>query len=339
MAEIVAVDPLNPDPNIILKAAGILQSGGLVAFPTETVYGLGADATNPEAIRRIYAAKGRPPTNPLIIHCESVDRVRRQCVTQWPETAVSLAQAFWPGPLTLILPKTNQIPEIATAGLAFVGVRIPETPVARALIAAADRPIAAPSANRSNRISPTLAEHVADDLGDRIAMILDAGPCRAGLESTVLDLTTDPPAILRPGPITAAEIARVIGLNVASHDLYLSEKLAHAAPGQSRVHYAPAKPLELWLERQPEIAEAELQDTALLIFGAGMGRRAFFAPEVLILKKVENSTEAERSLYATLRAWDADPRVKRIVVVMNEVGPFWAATRNRLSRAARVIHR
>lgn len=339
MAEIVAVNPMNPDSNIILKAAGILKSGGLVAFPTETVYGLAADATNPDAIRRIYEAKGRPPTNPLIVHCESVDRIRKQCVTQWPESAEVLARAFWPGPLTLILPKSDQIPEISTAGLAFVGVRIPETPVARALITAVDRPLAAPSANRSNRISPTMAEHVAADLGDRIAMIIDAGPCRAGVESTVLDLTTDPPAILRPGPITAAEISQVIGQEVVSHDHYLSDNVAAIAPGQSRVHYAPSKPLELWIKCKPEIEQAMLQDNAILILGADAAGAELPDSPSLILKKVDNPTEAERSLYATLRAWDADPRVKRIVVVMNEIGPAWAATLNRLMRASRVVHR
>lgn len=338
MAEIYAVDAQHPDTEVIRKAARILRSGGLVAFPTETVYGLGADATNPEAIRRIYEAKGRPPTNPLIIHCESVEQIRRDCVTDWPDDAQKLAEAFWPGPLTLILPKSPQIPDLATAGLKFVGVRIPEPPVARALIAAAGRPIAAPSANRSNRISPTLAQHVADDLGGRIEMILDAGPCRAGVESTVLDLSGASPRILRPGPITARQIALVLGQPVQSTEEFISHEVAHSAPGQSRVHYAPTKRLELWLGRFPELSPSDMAETALLVLGKTAGQVVDPGAKFKITKVISRSAEAENQLYATLHEWDREPMVRQIMVVVLNLSPEWSAVMNRLTRAAAVVH-
>ena len=338
MAEIYAVDALLPDAEVIRKAARILRSGGLVAFPTETVYGLGADATNPAAIQRIYQAKGRPPTNPLIVHCDTVERIQRDCVTAWPDEAQKLADAFWPGPLTLILPKSSHIPEIATAGLACVGVRIPEPPVARALIAQAGCPVAAPSANRSNRISPTLARHVADDLGDRVEMIIDAGPCRAGVESTVLDLSGQSPKVLRPGPITAEQIAAVLGRPVQSAEGIVSDDVAHTSPGQSRVHYAPAKPLELWLGRFPAGDVIDAAETAVMVLGPAARRHAFENAQPVVFKEIRTATEAQNQLYAMLHAWDRDPAIKRIVVVLLAQSPEWHAVMNRLTRAARTVH-
>lgn len=336
-ADLIAVDHSNPDPNIISKAARIITTGGLVAFPTETVYGLGADATNPDSIRRIYAAKGRPTTNPLIVHCESVDRIR-SCLADWPTQAQILAEAFWPGPLTLILPKSPLIPEIATAGLPHVGVRIPQSHVACALIAASDRPIAAPSANRSNRISPTLAEHVAADLGDRIEMILDAGPCRAGVESTVLDLTRAIPTILRPGPIKAAQISEILGLLVLSLDETLGEDHAHTSPGQSRVHYAPSKPLTLWLNRAPGPEAMGDKKTAVFILGDSVSQSDGAILDLTDRVYIQNSIEAERDLYARLHRWDQDPEIIEIHVVMRSRSNDWVAVINRLSRAAIAIY-
>ncbi len=241
-ATIRSIDPVSPDEPTLREAAGILRAGGLVAFATETVYGLGADATNPAAVARIFEAKGRPATNPLIVHVPHRILARR-CVADWPEHAEILAKRFWPGPLTLVLPRSELIPDIVTAGHQTVGVRVPQTTVARRLIARARCPIAAPSANRSSGISPTLARHVAADLGDRVDLILDSGQTTVGLESTVLDLTTREPRILRPGPITAEAMEHVLG------GVRVREAIGNSAapdrpltsPGQMAVHYAPAR--------------------------------------------------------------------------------------------------
>jgi L-threonylcarbamoyladenylate synthase len=337
MAAIEAVDPQNPAPSIIRRAAGILKTGGLVAFPTETVYGLGADATNPAAVARIFAAKGRPATNPLIVHCESVERIQRDCVSQWPAAAEMLAKAFWPGPLTLILPKSAKIPDLATAGLPCVGVRIPRNQVALALITAADCPIAAPSANRSNRLSPTLAEHVARDLGDRIEMIIDGGASISGLESTVVDLTGPSPVILRPGPITADEIALVLQLPVEMKSKRvelksgdLENEPGQAAPGQSVVHYAPKKPLTFWLTRMPDTIELKPL-TALLWLGNAPNSMQF-SDHALQITDVK---QAEARLYAILHQWDQDDCVEEISVVLGDrAGQDYSAMIDRLSRAA-----
>lgn len=334
MAEISAVDLLNPDPHIILRAAGVLKSGGLVAFPTETVYGLGADATNPDAIGKIFAAKGRPPTNPLIVHCESIERIRRQCVSQWPESAVTLARHFWPGPLTLILAKSRDIPDIATAGLDFVGVRIPESAVALALITAADRPIAAPSANRSNRLSPTRAEHVARDLGDRIDIILDAGACRAGVESTVLDLSGPTPVILRPGPITAAQIAQVLNIEVFAKTQNAAGDAPLAAPGQLAIHYAPRKPLTFWLKTKP--TQAFFQPGHVLMW---LGQRHVDVVSAVTDEVRFGDVKASESmLYYQLHKWDLDESIREIHVVFEPTASEdWSAVVDRISRAAREI--
>ncbi len=327
MAQIIAIDPNAPDPDIIRQAAAILRSGGLVAFPTETVYGLGADATNSEAVRKIFEAKGRPQTNPLIVHCESVDRIRRECVTAWPDDARKLAEAFWPGPFTMILPKSDRIPRETTAGMAFVGVRIPANAVARALIAAADRPIAAPSANRSNQLSPTRAEHVANDLGDRIGLILDAGPCSAGVESTVLDISGSVPIVLRPGPIRAEEISAVLDKPVHSSDDVISEERARVAPGQSRLHYSPRKPLRI-------VPYGEIDDNpsvACLVLGETAGTGDSLTRIVL-----NDAPMAERRLYDILHQWDREPSIRsiRVVFAPGTDSPAWAAVRDRLRRAA-----
>ena len=191
----------------------MLRRGGLVAFATETVYGLGADATDPAAVTRIFEAKGRPDANPLIVHADGPD-MARSCVANWPDEARLLAEACWPGPLTLVLPRSARIPDVVTAGLETVGVRVPDTRVARSLIARAGRPVAAPSANRSTGISPTLARHVLKDLDGRIDLILDSGPTALGLESTVLDLSRDSPRLLRPGPFSREFLAETLGKDV-----------------------------------------------------------------------------------------------------------------------------
>lgn len=241
MTRVVAVDPDRPDPLILDQAAAIIRSGGLVAFGTETVYGLGADATDPAAVARIFAAKGRPPTNPLIVHVADEDEVH-DLVAVWRSPAGRLAKHFWPGPLTLILPRLPSIPDIVTAGQGTVGVRVPASLVARELIRRAGVPVAAPSANRSNRISPTTAAHVLKDLDGAVDLILDSGPCTVGIESTVLDISGDVPTILRPGEVTEDQIAAIIMRPVAHFTGSVGDGQVAFSPGQLAFHYAPKTP-------------------------------------------------------------------------------------------------
>jgi len=223
----------------IQTAAELLRAGHLVAFPTETVYGLGADATNPIAVAKIFEAKQRPTFDPLIVHVAEVSEVER-LVRRFPEIARRLAAEFWPGPLTLVLPKRDVIPDLVTAGLPGVAIRIPRHPVAIELLKAAGCPVAAPSANPFGSISPTTAQHVADGLGDKVNCIIDGGPCAVGLESTVLSLMHDRPLLLRHGGREVEEIERIIGpieIAVANAD---QEDAAQPAPGMLSRHYAPA---------------------------------------------------------------------------------------------------
>jgi L-threonylcarbamoyladenylate synthase len=231
---VIATDPA------LLRAAAILRSGGLVAFPTETVYGLGANALDPAALEKIFAAKQRPHWDPVIVHVASEAEARQQTLA-WPPAASLLAAAFWPGPLTMLLPRAARIPDLCTAGREKVGLRMPSHPVALALIRAAGVPIAAPSANRFGHTSPTSAAHVLADLDGRIDAILDAGSCSVGLESTVLDPTTDPPIIYRPGGVTPEQIRRILG-SVAVAERKISNELppeSLESPGLGIRHYAP----------------------------------------------------------------------------------------------------
>ncbi|MZP30756.1 threonylcarbamoyl-AMP synthase [Heliobacterium undosum] len=287
------VEPQQVSPEGLREAAACLQTGGLVAFPTETVYGLGADALNDKAVAGIFTAKGRPSDNPLIVHIADIDEVARLAV-DFPERARRLAERFWPGPLTLVLPASQQVPPVVTAGLATVAVRMPSHPVARALIREAGTPVAAPSANRSGRPSPTLAAHVCEDLWGRIDGIVDGGACDFGLESTVVDATGDAAVILRPGGVTR-EMIEALGIPVRTSltvertvdcvDVVASKDEAPAefrcdgdiepsrevgyfippSPGMKYVHYAPRAPLYLlegsW-EGQVEALRRLLSDPA-----------------------------------------------------------------------------
>src|SRR5437763_8542920 len=232
---------LTADSAAIASAADVLRSGGLVAFPTETVYGLGANALDADAVGRIFAAKGRPAANPIIVHVADAAGVGA-VVADWPDAAARLAERFWPGPLTLVLPKRDAVPDVVTAGGPTVAVRVPAHPVAHALLRAAGVPVAAPSANRSSELSPTTAGHVLHGLGGRIDLILDAGPCPGGIESTVLDVTNDPPRLLRPGLVTPAQIEAVIG-PIQRFGEPAGSVLR--SPGLLAKHYAPRAPLEL----------------------------------------------------------------------------------------------
>lgn len=247
--EIIVVDAVHPAPAVIERAANLLREGEIVVFPTETVYGLGAGAFQPAALERIFAAKGRPFSDPLIVHI--ADRFDlEQLTTSIPEQAKRLAQAFWPGPLTLILPKGSRVPHLVTAGLETVAIRMPRHHVALALLRALGSPIAAPSANRFMHVSPTTAQHAYTDLAGRIPLVLDAGPCDIGVESTVLDLCSETPRILRPGGVSLEELRSVLpdvqppAQRMAEVDD--EEIFAKKAPGQLLTHYAPTVPLVLF---------------------------------------------------------------------------------------------
>ncbi len=326
---ILVVSPDAPDPDAICQAADVIERGGLVAFATETVYGLGANATSDGAVRRIFEAKGRESTNPLIVHIDSLESARPFAST-WPDVAERLAERFWPGPLTLVLPKSPVISSLATAGGATVGLRVPRPAVARDLIRTARLPIAAPSANRSLRVSPTLARHVAKDLDGRIDLILDSGPTAVGIESTVLDLTSDPPAILRPGSILPTELAEILGFVPAIRGQVPS--FINKSPGLNPIHYAPSTPcFRAGIDQldDPELPE----NTGLLLVGHHNpdARRAF--AHVIELRTPDF---AEPAFYDALHRLD-ELDLDAILVVPPPDSPEWVALRDRLLRATRPL--
>ncbi len=267
MTRVVRVDPEHPDPARLAEAGAVLRSGGLVAFPTETVYGLGANALDPAAVARIFAAKGRPAHDPLIVHIAAVDEAARVAAAV-PERARALWARFAPGPLTLILPKHPAVPAAVTAGKPTVAVRIPAHPVALGLIRAAGVPIAAPSANKFGHTSPTTAQHVLDDLGAAVDWILDAGPTPVGVESTIVDVTVDPPALLRPGGVPREALEDALGGPVVWRgDVVAAEDVR--APGMLPRHYAPRVPLWLFEGPRAWAREALWQTAAQLARGQG----------------------------------------------------------------------
>jgi len=303
---------LRPDQSGIARAAALLREGRLVAFPTETVYGLGADATNDAAVAAIYAAKDRPATNPLIIHVASVDDARK--LARFSAAAEALAGAFWPGPLTLVLParKDAGLSLHALAPGGTVALRVPDQPVAAALLAAAGRPVAAPSANPSGRISPTTAAHVLAGLGGRIAAIIDGGSCEVGLESTIVE-PGEPPRLLRPGGLPAREIEALLGRPLAA----APASDTPSAPGQLASHYAPRAPVRL-------DAEAPREGEVYLGFGPGRA--------TLNLSAGGDLREAAANLFGHLHALDAMGRPIAVAPVP-ETG-LGRAINDRLRRAA-----
>jgi L-threonylcarbamoyladenylate synthase len=302
----------------IEKAAELIRVGELVAFPTETVYGLGANALDEAAIDKIYSAKGRPSGSPLIVHVDSIE-MARGVVRDWPERAAILATRFWPGPLTLVLPKRLCIPDRVTAGLDTVGIRMPSNPIALALIRAAGVPIAAPSANRFTELSPTTAQHVRESMGDRVAMVLDGGPATVGIESTVLSLAGEEAVLLRPGMVTQQQIEEMIGPVRA---ITSAGDASHPSPGMHRRHYSPATPLIL-------IEGAKLPTT---------GRGAYLwmrqpAGAARSFRMPDDPDAYAASLYATLHQADAG-HWDWIAVEKPPQDPAWAAILDRLERAA-----
>lgn len=303
----------SPSSTELARAAELLRAGELVAFPTETVYGLGANALDAAAVRKIYEAKRRPATSPLIVHVDSVE-MARGLAAEWSEAAEALARAFWPGPLTLVVPKRAHVPDIVTSGLASVGVRMPAHPVALALIRACGLPLAGPSANRFTQLSPTTAEHVRQSLGDRVAMVLDGGPCTVGIESTVVSLAGGArPVVLRPGMISAEQIEAVVGpLGVAAGGGTRPGE-AHASPGLHARHYSPR--------------------TRLVLAGSCEDALAGRVARLTLASMPATPSGYAATLYATLHRLDHEG-YDAIVVEMPPDTPEWAAVRDRLRRAA-----
>ncbi len=337
--EIVRVDAGRPDAAVLTRAGAILRAGGLVAFPTETVYGLGANALDARAVGRIFAAKGRPATNPVIVHvCDEV--AAAELVTRWPEAAERLARRFWPGPLTLVLPKHASVPDVVTAGRGTVALRVPAHRVAAELIGRAGVPIAAPSANRSQMISPTLAEHVARGLSGRIEMILDGGATSVGIESTVVDLSGEVPRILRPGLVTReaieGEVGRVeVWAGAADAEVAMAAESGRgmASPGMMSRHYSPRARLEVaagdGLERVRRYAREGSRVGWVTFAEAEVGG----AGDVLVVVMPGDARGYAARLYAELHGLDA-AGVERIVVDAVPVGGEWEGVRDRLGRAS-----
>lgn len=318
-------------PDALAEAAEALRAGRLVAMPTETVYGLAAVATDPAAVSRIFEAKGRPAGNPLIVHVPDAERARA-CARAWPPEAEALARAFWPGPLTLLLPKAPHIPDAVTAGLDAVGLRVPAHPVARALLEAVGLPVAAPSANPYMGVSPTRAAHVAAGLAGRgVALVLEGGKAEVGLESTVLDLTGPRPRILRPGGVPREAIEAVLGRPLAPGGPQVVEGAAAPSPGLAKRHYAPRTPL-LPFDPAAEGAgwpEALASGTRGLLGRAG-DLAGLQGPHVVALP--DDPAGFGAALYDALHTLDA-AALEAIGLVAVPETPAWEAVRDRLSRA------
>lgn len=315
---------LSPNEEALRRAAEHLRAGELVAFPTETVYGLGADATNAAAVARVFAVKDRPFFDPLIVHVDSLEMLVR-LGGSIPSVVVALAERFWPGPLTLLVPRAESIPEIVTAGLPSMAVRIPDHPIALELIARAGGPIAAPSANPFGYISPTTAEHVSRQLGGRVAIILDGGACRVGVESTIVSVENGPPCILRPGGLALEELEAVLGpVNVVS----ASDR--PVVPGQLPRHYSPRVPL-LLIDTPGEVPPEEREGAALLAPGPVADRAGFAHVEQL--SPTGEMTTVAVHLFAALRRLD-DERYRRIYAIRVEEIGLGRAILDRLQRAS-----
>ncbi|WP_040618831.1 L-threonylcarbamoyladenylate synthase [Rhodovulum sp. PH10] len=327
MTTVISTRVVDAGEAAIAEAAGVLRAGGLVAFPTETVYGLGTDATDGAAVARLYAAKGRPRFNPLIAHVPDVAAAR--ALGRFDAAADALAEAFWPGPMTLVVPKAENCPvaDIATAGLDTLAIRVPSHAVAHDLLAATGRPVVAPSANRSGRVSPTTAAHVREDLAGRIDLIVDGGPAEVGVESAIVACFGDMPRLLRPGGLPREALERVLGVPlVAAAPVGTAAPDAPRAPGMLASHYAPRAKLRL-------DATEVLPGEVLLAFGSRLPAGAERAAKVLNLSERGNLAEAAANLFAHLRALDATGAPVIAVAAIPHHG-LGAAIEDRLARAA-----
>lgn len=329
------------DPQHIARAADIIRGGGLVAFPTETVYGLGANALDAEAVEKIFVAKGRPPNDPLIVHLAAVDELPR-VTASLPPIAIELARVFMPGALTLVLPKANAVPANVTSGLNSVAVRVPAHPIAQALIQTAGVPIAAPSANRFGRTSPTTAQHVLEDLDGRIDLLLDGGATTIGVESTVLDLTRTPPTLLRPGGVPREDLEALIGRVALTHG-EANDNAPQLSPGLLSQHYAPHAELVLCLGESPAVLEkikqvagqalADGRRVGLLLANDDLKWFGELPVSALGLGNEEDLGSVARNLYAGMRALDGQGVDVIIARDFGNVG-LGLAIRDRLMRAA-----
>lgn len=342
-SHVAKINPKFPQRHWLQKAATILRTGGLVAFPTETVYGLGADALNQAAVEKIFRAKQRPGWDPLIVHIRDL-AMAESLAQDPPATFRQLASQFWPGPLTMIVKKDARVPDAVTAGRPNIALRLPRHPVAAALLMESGLPIAAPSANQFGRPSPTRAEHVVADLGKRVDLILDAGPTQLGVESTVLDLTQSPPAILRPGGVTREQLEAFIGPVTLAPNV--ADELARrglAGPGMTRQHYAPRGRVELF-EGDRQTVTARLSARAAELRQRGYRVAALVSDEML--PSVEPVTELASSfgawgnweklakrLFAAFRVFDAQDALV-ILCVLPPAEGIGLAVRDRLQRAA-----
>jgi L-threonylcarbamoyladenylate synthase len=346
---VVRIDVQDPDPHVLAEAASILRAGGLVAFPTETVYGLGAHALDPAAVDSVFRAKGRPATDPVIVHLAAAAQLTG-VARDVPASAGILADAFWPGALTLILSKQPAVPDAVTAGLATVGVRVPSHAVAHRLLVEAAIPVAAPSANRFSRPSPTTADHVLADLDGRIDLVLDGGPTSIGLESTILDLTVDPPIVRRPGGVSIDALRGLLP-DITSGTAMMSATVPQLAPGQLLRHYAPRAPLTFYRGTSAAVSSRMAADARTA--AASGSRVGILAPEEdllalaprlaavassgrIVTERLGSRTAshvAARDLFAALRALDATG-VDLIFASAPEEGELSEALIDRLTRAA-----
>jgi len=345
MPRLIVVDPREPDVGALAEAVRVLRAGGLVAFPTETVYGLGAQALDERALARVYEAKGRPTHHPLIAHVEN-EAQARALARSWPETAARLARALWPGPLTLVVDRAAHVPAALAGGASSIAIRVPSHPVARALLAALGGPLAAPSANRYQGLSPTTAAHVVKQLGDRVDLVLDGGPCEAGIESTVVDARVDPPRVLRPGAV-GFEALRAVEPRVQTraHDPAAGE--TRASPGMDARHYAPSVPLRMAPTREAalsmarSIAERESGHVGVVVRApsarpSGSREQASSDPAgagVVLRLLPSEAPDYARHLYAALHDLD-DAGVCAIVVQAVPDEPAWWAVADRLARGS-----
>ena len=340
--EIIRIDQKNIDKSDIERAAEYIRRGELVAFPTETVYGLGGDATDGSASKKIYAAKGRPSDNPLIVHIADKKSLYKVGI-DIPENAKKLAEAFWPGPMTLIVKKSKKIPCETTGGLDTVAVRLPSHPIARALIQASGCYIAAPSANKSGRPSPTRAAHVIEDLSGKVACIIDGGPVDIGLESTIIDLTTDVPAILRPGAISLSDVEAVTGTAQMDPGLFAESDERPRAPGMRYRHYAPRGELTIVEGDRQSVTEKIIDcctycndhDRVAAVIAGSESAGAYRGRGFLVydIGEREHEDEIAKNLYDILRQLDSDG-VEYIYSESFEGPDIGVAIMNRLLKAA-----
>lgn len=346
---IVKVNPDSPDIHEIRQAASIIRNGGLVAFPTETVYGLGADGLREDTVNKIFIAKGRPQDNPLILHVSSPDDIS-QVATCISPVVDKLVEGFWPGPLTLVLPKKPNVPDVVSGGLPTIGVRMPDNLIALTLIAESGTLLAAPSANLSGRPSPTQASHVVDDMWGRIDLVLDGGPTRLGVESTVLDLTQDPPLILRPGSVTREELEDVVGVvNLLAEKKEERPSSGKTLPAAKYPHYILDTPLFLF-EGEPQAVIKRIQEEAeklrerskkVGIISSLENKEQYldYADVVEVVGSRYDMTKVAASLYSTLREVEAHKVHVLLAEGFSDRGLGFAVM-NRLREAARgrVIH-